>query len=120
MFCCLYNVPYSFTVFFSHTAYFGFLELCKPKEGEVVVISGAAGAVGSHVGQLAKLKGCRAVGITGSDEKGHWLVNELGFDSYVNYKAFDFVKKLEEVTPNGIDCYFDNVIPQPLPGNKKN
>lgn len=74
-----------------------------------MVISGAGGAVGSHVGQLAKITKCHAVGITGSDEKGNWLVNELGFDAYINYKKPDFVKRLEEVTPKGIDCYFDNV-----------
>lgn len=75
-----------------------------------MVISGAGGAVGSHVGQIAKIKGCKAVGITGSDDKGKWLVNELGFDAYVNYKDPNFTKSLSEATPQGIDCYFDNVI----------
>lgn len=96
-------------VLYSHTAYFGFLELGKPKAGDTIVISGAGGAVGSHVGQLAKIKGCRAVGITGSDEKGKWLVEELGFDAFINYKHPDFTKQLETATPKGIDCYFDNV-----------
>lgn len=85
------------------------MELGNPKKGDTVVISGAGGAVGSHVGQLAKIKGCRAVGVTGSDEKGRWLVEELGFDAFINYKNPDFAKKLEETTPKGIDLYFDNV-----------
>jgi hypothetical protein len=92
------------------TAYFGFLEICKPQPGEVVVVSGAAGAVGSLVGQIAKIKGCRVVGIAGTDEKVHWLVNDLGFDAAFNYKtATDYTAKLKEVCPSGIDCYFDNV-----------
>lgn len=61
------------------------------------------------MGQLAKIKGCRAVGITGTAEKGKWLVDELGFDAFINYKEPDLTKRLEEVTPKGIDCYFDNV-----------
>src|ERR1022692_2011480 len=68
-------------------SYFGFLEICKPQPGEVVVVSGAAGAVGSLVGQIAKIKGCRVVGIAGTDEKVHWLVNDLGFDAAFNYKT---------------------------------
>jgi leukotriene B4 12-hydroxydehydrogenase/15-oxo-prostaglandin 13-reductase len=92
------------------TAYFGFLEICKPQSGEVVVVSGAAGAVGSLVGQIAKIKGCRVVGIAGTDEKVHWLVNDLGFDAAFNYKtATDYTAKLKEICPSGIDCYFDNV-----------
>jgi leukotriene B4 12-hydroxydehydrogenase/15-oxo-prostaglandin 13-reductase len=92
------------------TAYFGFLEICKPKAGEVVAVSCAAGAVGSLVGQIAKIKGCRVVGIAGTDEKVHWLVNELGFDAAFNYKtASDYTAKLKEICPCGIDCYFDNV-----------
>lgn len=58
---------------------------------------------------MAKIKGCRAVGVTGSDEKGKWLVDELGFDAFINYKNSDFDKRLEEAAPKGIDCYFDNV-----------
>lgn len=92
-----------------NTAYFGFLEICKPKPGETVVVTGAAGAVGSIVGQIAKIKGCTVIGIAGSDEKGKWLVDELKFDHFLNYKDEDFENKLEEITPNGVDCYFDNV-----------
>jgi leukotriene B4 12-hydroxydehydrogenase/15-oxo-prostaglandin 13-reductase len=92
------------------TAYFGFLEICKPQAGEVVVVSGAAGAVGSLVGQIAKIKGCRVVGIAGTDEKVQWLVDDLGFDAAFNYKtATDYTAKLKEICPSGIDCYFDNV-----------
>ena len=92
------------------TAYFGFLEICKPQPGEVVVVSGAAGAVGSLVGQIAKIKGCRVVGIAGTDEKVQWLVNDLGFYAAFNYKtATDYTAKLKEICPSGIDCYFDNV-----------
>lgn len=92
------------------TAYFGFLEICKPVAGEVVVVSGAAGAVGSLVGQIAKIKGCRVVGIAGTDQKVEWLVNELGFDAAFNYKTSpDYIAKLKELCPQGIDCYFDNV-----------
>lgn len=94
---------------FSNTAYFGFLELCQPKEGETVVVSGAAGAVGNHVGQIAKIKGCKVIGIAGSDEKGQWLINELGFDHFINYKKPDLDKELAKCAPEGINCYFDNV-----------
>lgn len=92
------------------TAYFGFLEICQPKAGETVVVSGAAGAVGSLVGQIAKIKGCRAVGIAGSDAKVAWITGELGFDAAFNYKTTEnYVTKLKQLCPNGIDCYFDNV-----------
>jgi leukotriene B4 12-hydroxydehydrogenase/15-oxo-prostaglandin 13-reductase len=92
------------------TAYFGFLDICQPKQGETVVVSGAAGAVGSLVGQIAKIKGCRAVGIAGADDKVEWLTGELGFDAAFNYKTTaNYVDKLKELCPNGIDCYFDNV-----------
>jgi leukotriene B4 12-hydroxydehydrogenase/15-oxo-prostaglandin 13-reductase len=92
------------------TAYFGFLDICQPKPGETVVVSGAAGAVGSLVGQIAKIKGCRAIGIAGADSKIGWLTNELGFDGAFNYKTTpDYSAKLKELCPNGIDCYFDNV-----------
>jgi NADPH-dependent curcumin reductase CurA len=92
------------------TAYFGFLEICKPIPGEVVVVSGAAGAVGSLVGQIAKINGCRVVGIAGTDPKVHWLVEELGFDAAFNYKTCtDYAAKLKEICQHGIDCYFDNV-----------
>lgn len=92
------------------TAYFGFLELCRPNPGETVVVSGAAGAVGSVVGQIAKIKGCRAVGIAGADDKVNFLVNELGLNAAFNYKTTkDYSAKLKELCPEGIDCYFDNV-----------
>jgi hypothetical protein len=92
------------------TAYFGFLEICHPKAGETVVVSGAAGAVGSLVGQIAKIKDCRAIGIAGADDKIKYIVDELGFDSAFNYKtATDYVASLKQLCPKGIDCYFDNV-----------
>jgi leukotriene B4 12-hydroxydehydrogenase/15-oxo-prostaglandin 13-reductase len=92
------------------TAYFGLLDICKPQAGETVLVSGAAGAVGSLVGQIAKIQGCRAVGIAGTDDKIAWLVNELGFDAAFNYKTTsDYAAKLKELCPKGIDCYFDNV-----------
>ncbi|KAK9688569.1 Zinc-binding dehydrogenase [Popillia japonica] len=90
------------------TAYFGFLDICKPKEGETVVVSGAAGAVGSHVGQIAKIKGCKVIGIAGTDAKCEWI-KTLGFDHTINYKKQDVAKALKEAAPNGVDCYFDNV-----------
>jgi len=92
------------------TAYFGLLDICKPKRGETVVVSGAAGAVGSIVGQIARLKGCPVVGIAGSDEKVKWLTGELGFDSAFNYKTSPNTHaKLKDLCSKGIDCYFDNV-----------
>ncbi len=92
------------------TAYFGLLDICHPQSGETVVVSGAAGAVGMIAGQIAKLQGCRVVGVAGSDAKISWLLDELGFDAAVNYKAAgDFDLKLEELCPDGIDVYFDNV-----------
>ncbi|XP_035673726.1 prostaglandin reductase 1-like [Branchiostoma floridae] len=91
------------------TAYFGLLKLCEPKEGETVFVNGAAGAVGSLVGQIAKIKGCKAVGSAGSDAKVAWL-KELGFDAAFNYKTVSSLDAaLKEAAPNGIDCYFDNV-----------
>jgi NADPH-dependent curcumin reductase CurA len=92
------------------TAYFGFLEICQPRAGETVLISGAGGAVGSLVGQIAKIKDCRAVGIAGSDEKVQWITDELGFDAAFNYKtAGNLVSRFRDLCPDGIDCYFDNV-----------
>jgi NADPH-dependent curcumin reductase CurA len=92
------------------TAYFGMMEIGRPKPGETVVISGAAGAVGSIAGQIAKNHGCRTVGIAGSDEKVRYLVEELGLDSAFNYKTnADYAAKLAELCPAGIDVYFDNV-----------
>ncbi|PET76371.1 NADP-dependent oxidoreductase [Bacillus sp. AFS001701] len=91
------------------TAYFGLIDIGKPKSGETVVVSGAAGAVGSIVGQIAKLKGCRVVGIAGSTDKVKYLVEELGFDAAINYKTQDVGETLKEVCQNGIDVYFENV-----------
>ena len=92
------------------TAYFGLLEIGQPKEGETVVVSGAAGAVGIVVCQIAKLKGCRVVGIAGSDEKNEYLRRELGVDATINYKTTEnMFAALKEACPNGIDVYFDNV-----------
>ena len=91
------------------TAYFGLLEVGKAKKGDTLVVSAAAGAVGNVVGQIGKIKGCRVVGIAGSDEKCKWLVDELGFDSAFNYKAESPFKALKANCPDGIDVYFDNV-----------
>lgn len=91
------------------TAYFGLLEVGKPKSGETVVVSAAAGSVGSIVGQIAKIKGCRVVGIAGGKDKCNWLVSELGFDAAVDYKSEPVFKALKAAAPNGIDVYFDNV-----------
>jgi NADPH-dependent curcumin reductase CurA len=91
------------------TAYFGLLDVGRPKAGETVVVSGAAGATGSVVGQIAKIHGCRVVGIAGTPEKCRWLTEELGFDACVNYKADDLGRALREACPQGIDVYFDNV-----------
>ncbi len=91
------------------TAYFGLLELGQPKEGDTVVVSAAAGAVGSVVGQIAKIKGCRAVGIAGGPDKCRHLVETLGFDAAVDYKSAGWREKLAEATPKGIDVNFENV-----------
>jgi NADPH-dependent curcumin reductase len=91
------------------TSYFGLLDIGQPKEGETVVVSGAAGAVGGVVGQLAKLKGCDVVGIAGGAEKCRYVVEELGFDSAIDYKSEDVLAALGERCPKGIDVYFDNV-----------
>jgi NADPH-dependent curcumin reductase CurA len=92
------------------TAYFGLLDIGKPQVGETVLVSGAAGAVGSLVGQIAKIQGCHVVGIAGTDEKVRYLTEELGFDRAFNYKtARNYYRKLKELCPDGIDVYFDNV-----------
>merc|ERR550519_1627643 len=91
-----------------NTAYFGLLEICRPKAGETVVVSGAAGAVGSLVGQIAKIKGCKVIGYAGTDEKCKWL-KELGFDEAFNYKKVGVAESLSKAAPKGVDCYFDNV-----------
>jgi NADPH-dependent curcumin reductase CurA len=91
------------------TAYFGLLDCGQPKAGETVVVSAAAGSVGSIVGQIAKIKGCRVIGIAGGQAKCDLLVRELGFDAAVDYKAGNLFKALRAEAPNGIDVYFDNV-----------
>jgi NADPH-dependent curcumin reductase CurA len=93
------------------TGYFGLMDVGQPKEGETVVVSGAAGAVGQTVGQLAKIKGCRVVGIAGGEAKCKWVVEELGFDACIDYKAGEGAVRagLKEHCPKGVDIYFDNV-----------
>ena len=90
-------------------AYFGLLDIGKPQEGETVVVSAAAGATGSLVGQIAKIKGCRVVGIAGSDEKCAWVVDELGFDACINHRTADLDRELAELCPKRVDVFFDNV-----------
>jgi NADPH-dependent curcumin reductase CurA len=91
------------------TAYFGLLDVGKPEAGETLVVSGAAGAVGSIVGQIGKIVGCRVVGIAGSDAKCAWLTDELGFDAAVNYKTENVARRLHKLCPDGIDVIFENV-----------
>ncbi|HTO70920.1 MAG TPA: NADP-dependent oxidoreductase [Myxococcota bacterium] len=91
------------------TAYFGLLDLGKPKAGETVVVSGAAGATGSVAGQIAKLSGCRVVGIAGGADKCRWLTEKAHFDAAIDYKREDVAARLRELCPKGIDVYFDNV-----------
>ncbi len=91
------------------TAYFGLLDVGKPSPGETVVVSAAAGATGSVVGQIARIKGCRAVGIAGGKDKCDWLVKQARFDAAVDYKSEDVGARLRELCPKGIDVYFDNV-----------
>lgn len=92
------------------TAYFGLLDVCRPQPGETVVVSAAAGAVGSLVGQIARIKRCRAIGVVGSNEKVRFVTSELGYDGAFNYReTSDYYSKLKELCPNGIDVYFDNV-----------
>ncbi|TJY59751.1 NADP-dependent oxidoreductase [Sinimarinibacterium sp. CAU 1509] len=91
------------------TAYFGLLEVGKPQPGDTVVVSGAAGAVGQIVGQIAKLKGCRVVGIAGGADKCRYVVEELGFDACIDYKQDDLKKALKQHCPKGVNVYFDNV-----------
>lgn len=92
----------------SLTAWVGMTQIGDPKPGELVVVSGAAGATGSVAGQIAKIKGARVVGIAGSDDKCRWLTEELGFDVALNYKAEDFKAKFMEATKDYIDVYYDN------------
>ena len=91
------------------TAYFGLLDVGRPQAGQTVVVSGAAGSVGSIAGQIARINGCRAVGIAGGEDKCRWLVDELGFDAAIDYRAGDLRKQLKMHAPNGIDVFFDNV-----------
>ena len=92
------------------TAYFGLLDVGEPQPGDTVVVSGAAGAVGSTVGQIANLNGCRVVGFAGTDEKTAWLTDDLGFDAAINYETTDdYRAALDDAAPDGVDVYFDNV-----------
>ena len=92
------------------TAYFGLLEIGRPKPGETVVVSAASGAVGAVVGQIAKIAGCRVVGIVGSDEKATYIRDELGFDAAINYRtAGDLGRAVRDACPAGVDVYFENV-----------
>jgi NADPH-dependent curcumin reductase CurA len=91
------------------TAYFGLMDIGKPSPGETVVVSGAAGATGSIVGQLARDKGCRVVGLAGSASKCEWLTKDLGFDVAINYKTENVAKRISETCPKGVDIFFDNV-----------
>lgn len=92
-----------------NTAQFGLLEIIKPKSGEYVVVSEAAGAVGSLVGQIAKAKGCKVIGIDDSNEKCNWLTKNLGFDHAINYKTESLNDVLRKYAADGVDCYFDSV-----------
>ncbi|XP_034236532.1 prostaglandin reductase 1-like isoform X2 [Thrips palmi] len=107
------DVPLSYSLtalgLIGATAYFGLLDVCKPKEGETLVVNAAAGGVGTIVGQIAKLKGLRVIGFAGSNDKVKWLTEELQFDFAYNYKTCNVVDALKESAPNGVDCYFDNV-----------
>jgi NADPH-dependent curcumin reductase CurA len=91
------------------TAYFGLLDVGRPEAGQTVAVSGAAGSVGSIVGQIARIRGCRAVGIAGGPEKCDWLTGELGFDAAIDYRAGDLRDALRQAAPEGIDVFFDNV-----------
>src|SRR5271155_1588474 len=91
------------------SAYFGFLEIGRPKEGDTVLISGAAGSIGVIVCQLAKMKGCRVVGLAGNDDKVRWLVDKIAIDGSINYKTEDIGARIDELCPDGVNVYFDNV-----------
>ncbi len=92
-----------------HTAYFGLLDIGQPKPGETIVVSAASGAVGSVVGQIAKIKGCRVIGIAGGETKRRYVVDELGFDACIDHRAADFAPALARACPNGVDVDFENV-----------
>lgn len=98
---CLFGLP-------GLTATQGLINIGKPQKGETIVVTGAAGSVGSIVGQLAKADGLRVIGVVGSDEKADWIVNDLGFDGAINYKTDDLATKLTELTPDGVDIFFEN------------
>jgi NADPH-dependent curcumin reductase CurA len=91
------------------TAYFGLLDVCSPKAGETVVVSGAAGSTGSFAAQIAKIKGCRVIGIAGGEKKCAWLTKDLGLDAAIDYRNGDVVSRIRELAPGGVDVYFDNV-----------
>lgn len=91
------------------SAYFGLIDLCSPKPNETIVVSGAAGAVGSIAGQIGKILNCNVIGVAGSAEKCHWLTNELHFNAAINYKQDNIKDALKMAAPNGVDVYFDNV-----------
>src|SRR6185312_11763978 len=91
------------------TAYFGLLDIGRPEPGQTVLVSGAAGSVGSIVGQIARIKGCRTIGIAGGERKRRWLVEEVGFDAAIDYKAADPRRELKTYAPDGVDIFFDNV-----------
>jgi NADPH-dependent curcumin reductase CurA len=91
------------------TAYFGLLDVGRPEPGQTVLVSGAAGSVGSIVGQIARIKGCRVVGVAGGQDKCRWLVEDIGFDAAIDYKSADLRKELKTHAPDGVDVYFDNV-----------
>ncbi len=91
------------------TAYFGLLDIGQPQAGETVVVSGAAGATGSVAGQIAKIKGCRVVGLAGSAQKCRWVTEDLGFDACINYRTENIAQRLRDTCPRKVDVYFDNV-----------
>src|SRR5262249_27890342 len=91
------------------TAYFGMLDVGAPKPGDTVVVSGAAGSTGSYAAQIAKLKGCRVIGIAGGDKKCAWLTGALGLDAAIDYRKGSVGERLRELAPAGVDVYFDNV-----------
>ena len=91
------------------TAYFGLLDVGRPEAGQTVVVSGAAGSVGSIAGQIARIRGCRVIGIAGGQEKCRWLVDELEFDAAIDYSAGDMRAQLKAQAPDGVDVFFDNV-----------
>ena len=91
------------------TAYHGLLDIGQPKAGDTLVVSATSGAVGAVVGQIGKINGCNVIGIAGSEKKCHYVTNELGFDTAINYKTQKVSSELKRLSPNGVDVYFDNV-----------